>query len=76
MTKSDFCIIKIMKDVPSIEIDTVQSPVLPSSGVTIRANIDDLRTFCTLQWKSEEDFFDLNEVVSRRYKLYQNCLFV
>lgn len=66
MVTSDFCIIKIIRGVPSIEVDTVPSPILPSMGVEIKSNIVDLRTFCTLQWKSEEGsyFFNLNEVVS------------
>ncbi|XP_023309794.1 uncharacterized protein LOC108905358 [Anoplophora glabripennis] len=64
MKKTDTCKIKIMNDVPSIEIDTLEYPILPSSGVHIRANIDDLRTFCTLQWKSTDSYFllDLNQI--------------
>ncbi|KAJ8922488.1 hypothetical protein NQ315_007516 [Exocentrus adspersus] len=64
MTKTASSTINVMKNVPSIEIDTVTSPIVPSSGFEIKANVEDVRTFCALQWKSEQRpyFIDLNEI--------------
>lgn len=58
-----------MENVPSIEVEPIETPINPSGGVEISVNLDELQGYCSLQWNSvQEDgyeFLDLNTVVRR-----------
>lgn len=76
-TLSDSCIIEIVDDqkTPIIEIEDIESHfVNPSSGTIIHATVYQLRTFCTMQWKSMVkpgfEVLDMNEIVSLFERLH------
>ena len=67
-TESDSCIVVVMDNAAIVEIEDIEFPTNPTTGITIEATIYELRTFCTLQWTAPEEqgyeSVDLSTVVS------------
>ncbi|KAJ3657589.1 hypothetical protein Zmor_009378 [Zophobas morio] len=54
-TESDSCIVVVMDNAAIVEIEDIEFPTNPTTGITIEATIYELRTFCTLQWTAPEE---------------------
>jgi hypothetical protein len=67
-TLTDSCIVEVNNNAPIVDIEEIEYPSNPSTGIEIHASVYELKTSCTLQWTSPaEDGYeplDLAEVVS------------
>jgi hypothetical protein len=68
VTLTDSCIVEVNNNAPIVDIEEIEYPSNPSTGIEIHASVYELKTSCTLQWTSPaEDGYealDLAEVVS------------